>query len=326
MKLKPKYSIVIPVYKRIFGFNEALESALNVEGCQEIIVVDDNSDHNEFQEICESFGDERIRYSKNEFNIGLFGNWNKGIDLSTGEFVSILCSDDLIEKDAYQLFLDAYKINPSVDVFFGSFSTFVQSPADAVLHREFPDGKMDPVDLMKDAVENGPGFSVLSIIRKSTVQKLPFVAKPHSGNDWLWIYGNASALNLHAISRPINFWRRHPDQDASKSQSITTDCWPLMFLQMEKQLAVKNPSLSNGARKRAKGVVLSWLLNDYVKRDSYYPRLHGEESKTNYFLQNALTLIESDWLLKGLLNAKTGSGFYYNIARLIRKCSIYPAS
>jgi glycosyltransferase involved in cell wall biosynthesis len=71
MKLKPKYSIVIPVYKRIFGFNEALESALNVEGCQEIIVVDDNSDHNEFQEICESFGDERIRYSKDYLGIGI---------------------------------------------------------------------------------------------------------------------------------------------------------------------------------------------------------------------------------------------------------------
>lgn len=321
----PTYSIIIPVYKRIFGFQEALLSALNVVGCGEVVVVDDNSPHDEFQEICNSFQDTRIKYFKNASNIGLFGNWNHGISLSTSEFVSILCSDDLIEPDAYTLFLAAFRENPGVDVFFGSFSIFTTDKESAKTLRAFPSGKMDPVFLIKDAIENGPGFSVLSIIKKSKVQEMPFVEKPHSGNDWLWIYSNASALNLHSVNKPINFWRRHPDQDAQSSQAITTDCWPLMYIDIEKQLKLLNDSQSAKARRRAKGVVLSWLLNDYQKRENYYPRLSGNAATSNFFLQTALDIIQSDWLLSGLLKAKEGSSLYYHIGRLIRKSAYYPS-
>lgn len=322
----PTYSIVIPVYKRVFGFHDALESALNVTGCQEVVVVDDNSDHEEFLDICNSFNDERVKYHRNEQNIGLFGNWNKGIELSAGEFVSVLCSDDIIAADAYNLFLNAYEKDPEMDVFFGSFCTFTTSTDQIITHRSFPDGRMEAADLIKDAVEHGPGFSVLSVIRKSAVLQYPFVAKPHSGNDWLWIYGNASSLKLHAVSRPINFWRRHPDQDAAKSQSITTDCWPLMYIQMEEQLKQLNNNLADKAVNRAKGIVLSWLLNDHVKRESYFLRLNSAEAESNYFLAAAIEIIKGDWLLSGLLKSKKGSSFYYNMGRIARKTAYYPAT
>ena len=44
----PTYTIAIPVYMRILGFKNALESALMVEGAAEILVIDDNSNHNKF--------------------------------------------------------------------------------------------------------------------------------------------------------------------------------------------------------------------------------------------------------------------------------------
>lgn len=322
----PAYSIIIPVYKRVFGFHEALRSALNVSGCREIVVVDDNSDHNEFQEICHSFNDERIRYYKNEQNIGLFGNWNKGIELSTGEFVSVLCSDDFILPDAYTLFLKAYQEDPETDVFFGSFCTFTTSTDQIKTHRSFPEGRMNAIDLITDAVEHGPGFSVLSIIRKQAVLRFPFVAKPHSGNDWLWIYGNASSLKLYAVNRPINYWRRHADQDAAKSQSITTDCWPLMYKQMEQQLSNAGHPLKGKALRRAKGIVLSWLLNDHIRRESYFLRLNSEEAVSNYFLETAMDIIKNDWLLSRILRSAKGSSLYYHMGRIARKSNYYLAT
>jgi len=320
----PTYSIVIPVYNRLFGFHEALKSALNVSGCQQIIVVDNNSDHEQFRDIVDSVNDSRIKYHRNEKNFGMFGNWNRGIELAEGEFVSILCSDDIIEQDAYNLFLNAYLTNPEVDVYFGSFCTFADSPAQMVTHRKFPDGKMAAVDLIADAVNNGPGFPVLSVIKRSTALKFPFVAVPHSGNDWLWIYGNASSFNLHAVSRPISYWRRHPDQDAAKSQSISTDCWPMMYKLMEQQLRSADHPLADKALRRAKGVILSWLLNDYETRVSYFPRLCGAEASSNCFIHAALEIIKDDWMLSGLLKSTKGSLFFYNIGRIARKSGYYP--
>lgn len=311
---------------RVFGFRQALGSALGVDGCQEIIVVDDNSDHDEFRAIVESFGDSRIKYHKNEKNVGLFANWNRGIELAQGEFVSVLCSDDVIAPDAYSGFAAAYATDPELDVYFGSLCTFTDDPDKPTTFRTFAEGKMSSLDLMADAVINGPGFSVLSIIRRATALKHPFVSRPHSGNDWLWIYGNAAFFKLHATNRPINYWRKHPDQDAVKSQSITTDCWPLMYRLIEEQLRSAGHPLAKGAQRRAKGIILSWLLNDHVDRKGYFARLQSDESRSNHFLQAAMEMIDADWLLSGLLKSKPGSRLYYNIGRALRKTGLYPPS
>jgi len=322
----PTYSIVIPAYKRVFGFREALDSALAVDGCQEVLVLDDNSDHDEFRMIVEATGNPKARYIRNAENQGLFGNWNRGVQLASGEFVSVLCSDDLIAPDAFQQFAQAYRKDPHLDVFFGPFCTFSDTIESVKTKRTYPAGPMASLDLITDAVRNGPAFPVLHISRRSKLLEHPFVARPHSGNDWLWIYANATALRLHATDRPINYWRRHPDQDAVTSQAVTTDCWPLMFLKIATQLRDKRHPLEAAARRRAKGVVLSWLLNDFRSQSSYLRRLRSPDARSNLFLHAALDLIGGDWLLSKLLDAGPNERFYYNIGRVLRKIEYYPAS
>lgn len=318
------YSVVIPVYQRLLGFDDALRSALGVQGCDEVIVIDDGSSHREFESICETIGDPRIRYVRNEKNLGLFANWNRGIDLARGEFVSVLCSDDLICPDAFTRLQAALAVDPAIDVFFGSFCTFRDGVEDAVTLREFPEGSMAWLDLLTDAVRRGPGFPVLSIIRRSKALQFRFVERPHSGNDWLWIYGNASSFHLHATHHPINYWRRHPEQDAALSQSVTTDCWPLMYLQSARQLRAVGSPLANQAMRRAKGVILSWLLNDHRTRENHYPRLLDEKARSNPFLAAALEIADGDWLLAGLLRDRADSSIHYTIGRIARKLGVYP--
>lgn len=323
--MPPEYSIVMPVYRRVYGFEEALQSARDVTGCTEILVVDDNSDHGEFEAICRAAGDPRVRYVRNEANIGLFGNWNRGIELARGRFVSVLCSDDLICPDAYTRFLEAYRADPAIDVFFGSFCTFSRHVDDAVLLRRFPAGPMKWTDLVADAIDHGPAFSVLSIIRRSKALQMPFVAHPHSGNDWLWIYGNAAQLRLQADDRPINYWRRHPDQDAEISHRITTDCWPLMYVKMAQQLRAVGDPRAKQAMRCAQGVVLNWLLNDYRERDNHYPRLLDDDARSHLFLSAALDVVGTRGLLAGLLRRRRGAALYYHLGRIARKLRYYPS-
>ena len=322
----PTYTIGIPVYERLLGFEEALKSALNVEGCTNILIVDNNSSHNQFERIGRSFNDNRIRYIRNNMNIGLFANWNRCFELAETDYVSVLCSDDLIEKNAFTLFLHAHTQNPNIDVFFGSFTIFSDTKEKAIVKRVFKNGSIDGIDLISDVINNGPCFPVLSIMKRSTMLKYPFVTKPHSGNDWLWIYSNATNLNLYATNQTINYWRIHPNQDAAVSQSITMDCWPLMFKLIAEQIQIKDKRLSNKAMRRAKGVILTWLLNDYKTNKTWQIRLLNGKSEKNIFIDTILDIIQNDLLLSALLKDKSTNFLLYNIGRVIRKIKYYPAS
>ena len=108
-----KYSFVLPAYKARF-FKEALDSILNqTYNDFELIIVNDASPE-DLDTIVNSYDDFRIRYYKNERNIGgkdLVAQWNHCLYYAIGVFV-ILASDDDVYHPEY---LD--KMNVLVDKF-----------------------------------------------------------------------------------------------------------------------------------------------------------------------------------------------------------------
>ncbi|MGL5509545.1 MAG: glycosyltransferase, partial [Microcoleaceae cyanobacterium] len=99
----PKVSVCLPTYNG--GNKDFLQTAINSVLNQsfedfELIIVDDCSTDNT-AEIIKSYlaGDRRIKYYENEINLGLFPNWNKCLNLATGEYITILGQDDLMNSD-----------------------------------------------------------------------------------------------------------------------------------------------------------------------------------------------------------------------------------
>ncbi|QAB15786.1 glycosyltransferase family 2 protein [Hydrogenovibrio thermophilus] len=95
-------SIMIPTFKRPHLLREAIESALN-QNCDlkyNVIVVD-NDDIGEswkdVEELVGSFNAENLYLFRNNQNIGMFGNWNRCIELCPTEKVIILNDDDLLD-------------------------------------------------------------------------------------------------------------------------------------------------------------------------------------------------------------------------------------
>ena len=96
--LYPKVSIIMPVYINHEFFKLALESALNQDwnGSYEIVVVDnDTSENNPNQKIIEELNDPRVRYFRNAENIGMVGNWNRGVIKASAPLVTFLHDDDM---------------------------------------------------------------------------------------------------------------------------------------------------------------------------------------------------------------------------------------
>ena len=94
-------SIIIPTYNRQEFIKDAINCAINQYYHNIEIIIVDNCSTDNTMSVVEDFAnkDKRIKYFKNNENIGPVNNWKKCIDIASGDFVKILWSDDLIEKD-----------------------------------------------------------------------------------------------------------------------------------------------------------------------------------------------------------------------------------
>ena len=68
--------------------------------------------------ICDSFSDSRIKYIKNEKNLGAFGNMNRGIQLASNEFIVLLHDDDLLLENYLSTMKNALSTNEDIDMIF----------------------------------------------------------------------------------------------------------------------------------------------------------------------------------------------------------------
>lgn len=85
----------------------------------ELIILNDCSPE-PIEQIVSGFQDSRIRYFKNEKNVGalnLVDNWNKCLSLSCGEYIVIMGDDDLLEPDYLEEFSRLIASYPSSEVF-----------------------------------------------------------------------------------------------------------------------------------------------------------------------------------------------------------------
>lgn len=113
---KPLWSVTIPTYNAAEYLGETLESVLN-QGINvekmEIIVVDNCSTDNT-AEIVKSVGGSRIKLFVNDKNLGAYGNFNRCVEVASGEFIHLLNADDLIKPGFYQRVEEAFAQHPQV--------------------------------------------------------------------------------------------------------------------------------------------------------------------------------------------------------------------
>lgn len=115
----PLVTIAIPAYKSDF-LELTIKSALaqtykNIE----VIIVNDNSPY-DIKSIVNKFCDDRISYYVNNENIGKSDpsrNWNECLKHANGEYICILCDDDLYDKDFVSTLVTLAGKYPECNVF-----------------------------------------------------------------------------------------------------------------------------------------------------------------------------------------------------------------
>jgi glycosyltransferase involved in cell wall biosynthesis len=121
---RPKCTVAIPAYNRKDMIAGTLKSVLSQQLSDlEVLVVDDCSTDGCW-EVLKTFHDSRLRLVRNEVNVGLFGNFNRCLELARGSYVRILCNDDQLTEGCLARECALMDANPSVAIL-SSASTLI---------------------------------------------------------------------------------------------------------------------------------------------------------------------------------------------------------
>lgn len=120
--MNPLVTIAIPTFRRADLLRRALQSAVSqagVEGGMEILVVENPDDAatsqpSDAERLCASLSDPRLRYVRNDSNLGMVGNWNRCLELARGRWVLILHDDDWLSPHFMRLVLGLLDAHPDL--------------------------------------------------------------------------------------------------------------------------------------------------------------------------------------------------------------------
>jgi glycosyltransferase involved in cell wall biosynthesis len=116
VRQSPLLSVGLPVYNGLPYLAETLRSVRDAEFQDYELIVCDNASTDGTREVVQHFArdDARIRYFRNERNIGAARNFNRSFELARGKYFRWLASDDLHSHGAIARCVDVLERDPSV--------------------------------------------------------------------------------------------------------------------------------------------------------------------------------------------------------------------
>lgn len=137
-----KLTIAIPTYQREDLLVETIRSVIAQTRLNDVVVIVIDNDassegYNTLLARIPELATIRFRYYRNPANVGMFGNWNKCIDLCSTPWLSILNDDDLLDPDFTASMLDFVDRHSDVDAAICSKRWIDQRDGnDVVMHEE----------------------------------------------------------------------------------------------------------------------------------------------------------------------------------------------
>ena len=90
----PAVSVCIPTYNYARFLPQAIGSVLAQTYGDFELIVSDNASTDNTQSVLASYDDPRIKLFRNDHNLGLFGNFNRCLELAGCDLVKFVCADD----------------------------------------------------------------------------------------------------------------------------------------------------------------------------------------------------------------------------------------
>jgi glycosyltransferase involved in cell wall biosynthesis len=184
MPLSPRVSVCIPTYRGAATLGAAIESVLAQTLTDfELVIIDDGSP-DDTRAVVERYRDPRLRYLRNESNLGPEGNWNRCLAEAQGRFFKLLPHDDLLHPEclARQVIVLETDRDERLALVF-SARTVLRPDGRALMRRGYPgavEGRLPAQQVMRACVRRGTnllGEPGAVLMRRSLAERVgPFDA------------------------------------------------------------------------------------------------------------------------------------------------------
>jgi len=104
----PQITVAMPVYNGEGYVHLAIQSVLDQTYSDFELLIVDNCSTDGTLEVVKGFSDPRIRLHVNSSNLGMVGNWNRSVELATGEYIKFLSHDDLLDATCLEEQIDGF--------------------------------------------------------------------------------------------------------------------------------------------------------------------------------------------------------------------------
>ena len=210
----PTVTFLVPCYKLAHYLRECVDSIL-AQTYQnfEILILDDCSPDNT-SDVAKSFDDPRVRYIRNELNLGHLRNYNKGISLSRGQFVWLISADDKLRCDhVLQRYMELMNTHPEVGFAFCPGYGLLNGRETELLKYSYF-GAQDKIfrstDLFLELLNSNRILAVAGMVRKSCYDEISVfpLDLPFSGDWYLWLIF-ALHHDVAYFAEPMVYYREH---------------------------------------------------------------------------------------------------------------------
>ena len=111
---RPLITVIITTYNRVNLLEKAIKSVINQTYSNIEIIISDNHSEDGTEELCKKYSqaDSRIKYFRQEKNLGMAANTNFAHEKSNGRYVHVLCDDDWLDEDFIEKCYEEIRKNP----------------------------------------------------------------------------------------------------------------------------------------------------------------------------------------------------------------------
>ena len=208
----PRVSFIVPCYRLAHLLADCVNSILTQTFEDlEVLVMDDCSP-DDTRTVAATLRDSRVRYIRNETNLGHLRNYNKGLALARGEYLWLISADDRLRAPCVvDRFVAAMDAHPDAGYVFCPVMKFDDS-GETTLHGSHGDrdAVLEGRRFLRTLAEGNSVPAPAGMVRRSCYERITMfpLDLPFAGDWYLW---SAFALftNVVYLAEPMVSYRVH---------------------------------------------------------------------------------------------------------------------
>lgn len=218
--MSPRVTVGLPVYNGDDYLAEAIESILAQTYDDFELVISDNASTDGTAEICRRLAerDERVRYHREDTNLGGSWNFNRVVELARGEYFRWAAHDDSIRATYLERCVETLDADPTVVLCHTAVEIIDAEGNNRGTHVDPPmrrDSHDAPVRFHDVAMHGGRNHQIFGVVRTETLSRVPPYGS-HANADGVLLARLSLAGRFVKLDEPLQLMRVHDAQASTR--------------------------------------------------------------------------------------------------------------